>query len=741
VCLTKDLISTIKLDYELVPADFKSALSSDIKCFDLAALIPESQVTFDSNESILNIHIPQYYLQKTARGAVSSDLWDNGIPALVLGYNFNAYNSKSYGHESSSAFASLSAGFNINGWSFKQNGNFSWSEDNGSDYTSLNAFAQKAIPDWKANLVIGQNSTQGELFDTLPFTGIRLSSDDRMLPSSQRGYAPEIHGVAKTTAKVSVRQNDRVIYETTVSPGPFLINDLYPTGLGGDLQVTVEEADGSQQNFSVTFTAMSQLLRPDLSQYSATIGQYRNGSLLTAPAFFEGTYRRGLTNSFTGYAGVQLNQDYYSAQAGVALGTKLGAFSFDVTHAKVDLENSESSGESYQFRYSKNITSTGSNLSLAAFRYSTEGYMDFQTAMTVRDAELRGLDPYSVARTKNRLSLTASQRLKGNWGQLYISSSVEDYWQQDGKNNQYQIGYNNRYKQMSWGFSANRTTSRYGEPQTNFQLNFNIPLGQYNYGGPQLRVNLSESAGNSRQQISMSDTFGNDNQFNYGVTASNSDDNGATGDLNLGYVSPYSSLNSNFSKGENYRSASVGASGSLVAHSGGVTLTPYTGTTFALVKAKGAEGAKVSGYSSATIDSNGYAIAPSMTPYQVNQVAINPANSSNTIEYLNTAAQVIPTADSVVLVEFETKQGLPLLIYSKYNGETLPFGAEVFDENKQQLGFVGQGGQVFGRVAETKGRLFIKWGDTRSQQCQIPYKLDESELDETLNRLDVKCEE
>ncbi|PLL71151.1 hypothetical protein CWN76_24590, partial [Klebsiella quasipneumoniae] len=39
-------------------------------------------------------------------------------------------------------------------------------------------------------------------------------SDDQMLPQSRRGYAPEIRGVANTSAKVTVRQGDQVIYET-----------------------------------------------------------------------------------------------------------------------------------------------------------------------------------------------------------------------------------------------------------------------------------------------------------------------------------------------------------------------------------------------------------------------------------------------------------------------------------------------------------------------------------------------
>ncbi|MCT6957964.1 fimbria/pilus outer membrane usher protein, partial [Salmonella enterica] len=83
-----------------------------------------------------------------------------------------------------------------------------------------------------------------------------------MLPDSMRGYAPTVRGVAETNAKVTVRQNGVVLYETTVAPGPFTISDLYATGYGGDLAVTVTEADGRVRSFAVPYASVPQLLRP-----------------------------------------------------------------------------------------------------------------------------------------------------------------------------------------------------------------------------------------------------------------------------------------------------------------------------------------------------------------------------------------------------------------------------------------------------------------------------------------------
>lgn len=69
------------------------------------------------------------------------------------------------------------------------------------------------------------------------------------------------------------------------------------------------------------------------------------------------------------------------------------------------------------FRYSKVIAETNSNLSLAASRFSSDGYLDFMTAMESRDAVTRGDSPESVSRAKNRFTVTAGQGLAEGWGQ------------------------------------------------------------------------------------------------------------------------------------------------------------------------------------------------------------------------------------------------------------------------------------------------------------------------------------
>ncbi|EOX3204561.1 fimbria/pilus outer membrane usher protein, partial [Shigella flexneri] len=108
----------------------------------------------------------------------------------------------------------------------------------------------------RSRLTLGDGYTQGDIFDGINFRGAQLASDDNMLPDSQRGFAPVIHGIAHGTAQVTIKQNGYGIYNSTVPPGPFTINDIYAAGNSGDLQVTIKEADGSTQIFTVPYSSV-----------------------------------------------------------------------------------------------------------------------------------------------------------------------------------------------------------------------------------------------------------------------------------------------------------------------------------------------------------------------------------------------------------------------------------------------------------------------------------------------------
>uniref|UniRef100_UPI003CF6569B fimbria/pilus outer membrane usher protein n=1 Tax=Enterobacter cloacae complex sp. 280C5 TaxID=3395861 RepID=UPI003CF6569B len=75
----------------------------------------------------------------------------------------------------------------------------------------------------------------------------------------------------------------------------------------------------------------------------------------------------------------------------------------------------------------------------------------------------------------------------------------------------------------------------------------------------------------------------------------------------------------------------------MILHSGGATLSPYTSDTWALIEARGAEGARVSSYPGIRIDNAGYAAVPYLNAYELNEVAIDPKDATNNVRILTRA--------------------------------------------------------------------------------------------------------
>ncbi|WP_115650707.1 MULTISPECIES: FimD/PapC N-terminal domain-containing protein [unclassified Serratia] len=96
-CLSPAILKKINFNYGQLPAPFAEALRSEQSCYPLTQLIPQAQVAFDSGLQRLDISIPQAMMQNSARGYVSPELWDKGIPALLLGYNTSVYTTHSRG--------------------------------------------------------------------------------------------------------------------------------------------------------------------------------------------------------------------------------------------------------------------------------------------------------------------------------------------------------------------------------------------------------------------------------------------------------------------------------------------------------------------------------------------------------------------------------------------------------------------------------------------------------------------
>ena len=760
----------------LVPAKFATDAMPQLKtpsaCVQLEQLIPGAKLAYDQSDLKLDASIPQAYMGQMPRGYVDPASWDAGVPAFLLNYNLNTYHTNNAGQSQTSTYLGLNAGLNLGQWHFRQDSTVSWQSGTANQpgqrhWQNINAYVRRDLPKLRSTLTIGDSYTDGAVFDSFSLRGVQLGTDDRMLPQSLRGYAPMVRGVADSNAKVSVTQNGVQIYQTTVAPGPFVIRDLYPAGYGGDLVVTVTEADGRTHSFTLPYASVAQSLRPGITRFDVAAGRVRDNGLKDKPGVVQATVQHGFNNLVTGYAGLQGSEGYAAALVGAAFNTRLGALALDITQAHAAIPGyGTHNGESLRVTYSKIIPETDTTLTVAAYRYSTSGFMSLQNAEYARDYARRGLNalqylpssiplingvpdlslltpaqraalsgtaynsdnlftPAGLLQQKDRFTLTLSQRLGDSGGSLYANASINDYWNQHGRDTQFQMGYSNHFRRLAYGITLSRGRTQFGGYDNQVFFNASLPLGNKAYA-PSLSVNLNHSDANgSQEQAVLSGTAGQWNQFVYGASASHpSDGTGSAVSVNAGYNSPYAVLNASVGKGSGYSQESFGASGALVAHKGGVTFGQPLGDTAAIVHVPGAAGAHILNAPGVRVDHFGYALVPYLTPYQLDTIQLDPEGLPLGVQLDATSANVAPYAGAIVRVDFKSHYGQALIVrIHTADGKTLPFGTEIRDAKGQAIGTVGQDGLALLRVTSKPGELSAQWQGTENamQSCTSAY--------------------
>ncbi|MTC56806.1 MULTISPECIES: fimbria/pilus outer membrane usher protein [Providencia] len=734
-------------------------LPNDEFISDLGALIPQATTRLDLSRLRLNISVPQVAMQSQVNRNADPSLWDDGIPALMANYNVSAGRTTSrYDHgkknQNTNIFASARLGANAGPWRLRSNLTHSRFEYSGSGNQSAttntqtyfsNTTLSRDIRALRSTLLVGESSTGSDVFDGVPFKGVQLTSNEQMLPSQLRGYAPAISGVANSNARVTIRQNGNIVYEAYVAPGPFYINDIQQAGLSGDYDVTVTEADGSERQFVVPYSSLPVMLRPGGWKYEIASGRY-DGGLTTSSRrsdFILGTAVYGLHNDVTVYGGALLAKDYQSlsAGAGVSLGD-FGAVSTDVTHssAKFTYSNQVASsserktGQSYRIRYSKSLMATGTSVDLTALRYSTEHFYNFSEFNSQGYRLEDGLSPWTLQRRRSSFQTQLSQQMQ-QYGSLHFRANRDDYWGSSRTLTGLSMGYSNSFKGISYGVNYNidRVKDSHNNWPENRQLSFNlsVPFSVFtqNRDLQSIYATYSMSQDQNGRTQNNSGLSGNmmDGKLSYGASQSwGNKGQIANTNLNAGYQGNKGSVSAGYSYSNNSQSINMNASGGALLHSEGLTLSRSMGDSVALISAPGAEGVSVNGGTAVT-DWRGYAVAPYLSDYNKNSIGLDPSTLPENVDLPQSNTNVYPTKGAVVKANFRTRIGYQVLMTLKQGAKYVPFGAIATltsDNSAENISsIVGDAGQVYLTGLPETGELLVKWGEAAAQQCQVSFDL------------------
>lgn len=746
-CLSTEILRELGVRLEQFPALTGS-------CADLS-VIPQASAKFIFERQQLQLSFPQAAINAQARGYVPPEQLDEGINALLLNYNFSGDNTQGRRSEipdSDNYYLSLRPGLNVGPWRIR---NYStWNRStNGSDtqesWDSIYTYAQRNIISLKSQLTVGDSNAPSDMFDSVPFRGAQLASDDDMLPDSLRGYAPVVRGIARTNAQVIIKQNGYTIYQSYVSPGAFEITDMYPTGSSGDLDVTIKEADGSEQHQTVAFASLPVLQREGRVKFSLTSGQYRpyDGDI-DKEMFTQATAIYGLSAGFTVYGGGQFSQHYQSLLSGVGknFGT-IGAVSIDGTQAwSSQKDQDKESGQSWRVRYSKNILETGTNISIAGYRYSTSGYYTLSEVLdTWRDDTWRTNND----RRRNRAEFLLNQNIGEKLGSLSLTTMSEDYWNSDRKMRSIGVGYSNSWSGITYNlnYSYNRNTTDsendkiYDEDQI-FSLSITVPLDSWLSNSYATYSLNTSKRGDTSHNVGLNGSLLEDRNLNWNVQESQTNHGeGNGGYASLDYQGTYARVNSAYSYDHDQKRINYGIEGGIVAHAHGVTLSQALGETAALVEAPGANGVSVSNQTGVRTDFRGYTVVPYVTPYRESTLSLDTATLPESADVELSSQKITPTRGAIVRAHFDTRVGKRVLMtLIRSNGEPVPFGAMVTASDNASGNIVGDSGQVYLTGMPQKGSLLLKWGNASKEQCSVSYRLPEETPASGVIELNATCQ-
>ncbi|HBN7118598.1 TPA: fimbrial biogenesis outer membrane usher protein [Escherichia coli] len=751
-------IKNVLATYGIKVDAIKSLANVDDKtCVNPVPLIDGATWLLDASKLALNITIPQIYLNNAVNGYISPSRWDQGINAMMMNYDFSASHTirSNYDDDDDSYYLNLRNGINLGAWRFR---NYSTLNSYGGnvDYHSVSNYIQRDIMALRSQIMIGDTWTASDVFDSTQVRGVRLYTDDDMLPSSQNGFAPVVHGIAKTNATVIIKQNGYVIYQSAVPQGAFALTDLNTTSSGGDLDVTIKEEDGSEQHFIQPFTSLAILKREGQTDVDLSIGEVRDESGFT-PEVLQLQAMHGFPLGITLYGGTQLANDYASAALGIGkdMGA-LGAISFDVTHARSQFDYGDNeSGQSYRFLYSKRFEDTNTTFRLVGYRYSTEGFYTLNEWVSRQDNDS---DFWVTGNRRSRFEGTWTQSFTPGWGNIYLTFSRQEYWQTDEVERLLQFGYNNNWRNISWNVSWNYTDSikrsssnhhddnndNFGKEQI-FMFSMSIPLSGWMEDS---YVNYSLTQNNhheSTMQVGLNGTMLEGRNLSYNVQESwmHSPDDSYSGNAGMTYDGTYGSVNGSYSWSRDSQHFDYGARGGVLVHSDGVTFSQELGETVALVKAPGAEGLSIENATGISTDWRGYTVKTQLSPYDENRVALNSDYFSKAnIELENTVINLVPTRGAVVKAEFVTHVGYRVLFNVRHvNGKPIMFGAMATAslETGTVTGIVGDNGELYLSGMPEKGEFLLSWGQAADEKCKGAYHITHKPDDTSLVQMDAIC--
>ncbi|WP_066745484.1 fimbria/pilus outer membrane usher protein, partial [Proteus myxofaciens] len=515
----------------------------------------------------LYLTIPQKAFSDKKNILPSQLLWDDGIPALFSTYSyFGKYKKNSQIEQK----VNLNSGVNLGAWRVRSHSHYAHTNKY-NQFKLHSLYAYRQLHGISATFYGGRFTPVSRMLSTDKLIAIQVISSDLLSGNDIYRASPTIEDIAETQAEIKVKQQGRIIYETIVPPGPFILKDLSTIG-SNELELEIKEADGRIRKSIHYFTSMPNQLKKGKYQYNFISGYsdnkyHHNDTQNIKPIFFLGEFSYGINQKITAYSAIRknLNTDTYFSGFTLDLG-RFGGLATDISYFKTR------NLLKYQFRYSKRWadTKTSLNLSSAYYQSTKDKYSAHE-----------GKKNYNI---RNYYSFSIFQPIK------YLGLFSINYHHKDFLNgkNRFTIGtsLSSSIKKINYSVKYQYKKENFYNGN-HFSLNFYIPLTRKNNTYHWINNQFSYHS-NNKDYINNTTLGGNildNNKLGYSINYQRNfggNNDYYTTSINTQYRGKYQSyyLNGTQLPNDNYH-LRVGVNGSLVLHQDGITFAPQLGNTFA----------------------------------------------------------------------------------------------------------------------------------------------------------------
>lgn len=711
-----------------------AATAPSESCLSIEEIVEQGTYEYDPSALILRLTVAQAAIDEGVTEVFSVDAFTEGANAGFLNYSvsaFRAYGGPTRGY---SRFADFNAGMNVAGWQIRQQSTYSDSQSY-ANATLGDLSARKIFKDLQLSAAFGNISSQTPLMSGVRIKGLSLYSEEGLIPPAERTYNPSIKGVARTNARVQARQNGVLFLERNVPPGAFEFGNIRPPNSVGDIEIVITEADGTQQVSAVPYANVLAKLKPGTYRYIFNAGHYSDG-LGNDKLLVQANLRYGLSAGITAAFDLLQSQEYQSVATQADFENILGRqlVNLQIAQAAVSGNRTE-----YSLRYQDRLQIT-KNFSLSYnLNYRSNGFLEPWQALTRNDY----LNQSYYPPLKQSQTLSAALDM-GRWGAIGLTGSVLENWTPDSGAESLQLSYSksilganlNLALGTSAGYLAGAKAMR---PFSGF-LSLQIPV---TLGPGRGAVSASVS---TQDKSLLSQSLNYQSTSDHGLSYSIGTSRDQQAQANNGSIQAEHAWgigSASFSQTSNGdQQFGLGNSGSLVYYRGAVFAAQTLGDTFAIVEVPGGGGVRVAGQSG-RIGKNGLGVASYLSPYLANQVQLDLQDAPIELELASNSESVAPVAGAIAYLKYESISGKPLLIdFERKNGQKIPIGAEVLDDQNYALGLVGQASRSLVRVKKASGALKVIWGDKANESCMAYFRLSEQDKPTLagLFKLKLQCE-